>query len=160
MNDDHCNSSSAQAGVLMAISGHGPTLPQARTINGSGQAQPLLYPPGKRDPAYCPTATRKTLNRVASIGRVEERRETGIKSTATLGKLSALRLARNSFSTEVQCQMRLPPFLSAPNEIKLCPSPLESSGISRFHNDRSGVWGFSRGDRIDLSGGFSSTSPQ
>ncbi|GBM42611.1 hypothetical protein AVEN_148941-1 [Araneus ventricosus] len=40
---------------------------------------------------YCPTATRKTLNRVASSGRVEERKEADIKSTAAFGKLRALR---------------------------------------------------------------------
>ncbi|GBM42018.1 hypothetical protein AVEN_3253-1 [Araneus ventricosus] len=39
---------------------------------------------------YCPIATRKTIKRVASSRRVEERRETGIKSTAIFGKLSAL----------------------------------------------------------------------
>ncbi|GBM00245.1 hypothetical protein AVEN_32599-1 [Araneus ventricosus] len=39
---------------------------------------------------YCPTARRKTLSRVASNRRVEERRDTDIKSTATFGNLSAL----------------------------------------------------------------------
>ncbi|GBN99670.1 hypothetical protein AVEN_127132-1 [Araneus ventricosus] len=78
--------------------------------------------------------TRKTLNRVASSRRVEEKRETGIKSTAIFGKPSALRYARNSFSTEVQNEMRLSP--SAPNEIQPFPSPPKCSGIARFHNDR------------------------
>ncbi|GBO45922.1 hypothetical protein AVEN_172858-1 [Araneus ventricosus] len=39
-----------------------------------------------------PTARRKTLSRVASNRRVEERRDTDIKSTATFGNLSALSL--------------------------------------------------------------------
>ncbi|GBN54412.1 hypothetical protein AVEN_237413-1 [Araneus ventricosus] len=41
---------------------------------------------------YCPTARRKTLRRVPSNRRVEERRDAHIKSTATFGKLSALPL--------------------------------------------------------------------
>ncbi|GBN22125.1 hypothetical protein AVEN_26080-1 [Araneus ventricosus] len=41
---------------------------------------------------YCPTARRKTLNRVASNRRVEERRGEHIKSTTTFDKLSALPL--------------------------------------------------------------------
>ncbi|GBO12912.1 hypothetical protein AVEN_229618-1 [Araneus ventricosus] len=41
--------------------------------------------------SYCPTSSRKTLIKVASRRRVEERKETGIKSIATFGKLSALR---------------------------------------------------------------------
>ncbi|GBM27266.1 hypothetical protein AVEN_208430-1 [Araneus ventricosus] len=40
---------------------------------------------------YCPTARRKTLEGVATIRRVEERRETGIKSTATFGEHCTLR---------------------------------------------------------------------
>ncbi|GBN38277.1 hypothetical protein AVEN_219718-1 [Araneus ventricosus] len=40
LSDGHCNSSSAEAGVLMAITGHGPTPPGGAS------------PPGKRDPAY------------------------------------------------------------------------------------------------------------
>ncbi|GBL78097.1 hypothetical protein AVEN_267604-1 [Araneus ventricosus] len=36
-------------------------------------------------------------------------------------------------------------FPSVPNEIKPFPSPPKCSGISRFHNDHSRVWGFSRG---------------
>ncbi|GBO18943.1 hypothetical protein AVEN_46421-1 [Araneus ventricosus] len=84
---------------------------------------------------YCPTATRKTLSRDSSNRRVEEGRETSIQSTATFGKLSAVRQARNSFSTETQSEMRLPPVLPAPNEIKPFPSPPKCSGISRFRND-------------------------
>ncbi|GBN93700.1 hypothetical protein AVEN_170880-1 [Araneus ventricosus] len=41
---------------------------------------------------YCPTARRKTLRRVASNRRIEERRDTDIKSTATFGNLSELPL--------------------------------------------------------------------
>ncbi|GBO08021.1 hypothetical protein AVEN_11341-1 [Araneus ventricosus] len=41
---------------------------------------------------YCLTARRKTLSRDASNSRVEERRDTNIKSTATFGNLSALPL--------------------------------------------------------------------
>ncbi|GBM46268.1 hypothetical protein AVEN_273575-1, partial [Araneus ventricosus] len=43
---------------------------------------------------YCPTARRKTLRGVASNRRVEERRDTDIKSTVTFGKLSALPLGK------------------------------------------------------------------
>ncbi|GBM55575.1 hypothetical protein AVEN_74533-1 [Araneus ventricosus] len=78
---------------------------------------------------------RETLNMVAASRRVEERRETGIKSIATFGELSALRKERNSFSTEVQSEIILPSVLSAPNEIKPFSSPPKCSGISRFHND-------------------------
>ncbi|GBO31014.1 hypothetical protein AVEN_217931-1 [Araneus ventricosus] len=39
------------------------------------------------DFGYCPTARRKTMNRVTSRRRVEERKETDIKSAATFGKL-------------------------------------------------------------------------
>ncbi|GBN97799.1 hypothetical protein AVEN_270395-1 [Araneus ventricosus] len=46
----------------------------------------------KRVRAYCPTARRKTLSRVASNREVEGRRDMDIKSTATFGKLSALPL--------------------------------------------------------------------
>ncbi|GBN44037.1 hypothetical protein AVEN_95095-1 [Araneus ventricosus] len=48
-----------------------------------------------------PTDTRKALERVAASTRVGERRETGVKLTATFGKPSALRLKMNSFPTEV-----------------------------------------------------------
>ncbi|GBM37081.1 hypothetical protein AVEN_138134-1 [Araneus ventricosus] len=41
---------------------------------------------------YCSAARRKTLSRVASNRRVEERRDTDVKSTATFGNLSALPL--------------------------------------------------------------------
>ncbi|GBM79215.1 hypothetical protein AVEN_60863-1 [Araneus ventricosus] len=41
---------------------------------------------------YCPTARRKTLSMVASNRRVEERRNTDIKSIATFGNLRALPL--------------------------------------------------------------------
>ncbi|GBN47696.1 hypothetical protein AVEN_32175-1 [Araneus ventricosus] len=53
---------------------------------------------------YCPTARRKTLRRVASNRRVEERRDTDIKSTATFGNLSALPLGEDS--NEVQREMK------------------------------------------------------
>ncbi|GBM31931.1 hypothetical protein AVEN_74234-1 [Araneus ventricosus] len=36
--------------------------------------------------SYCPTARRKTLDRVAASRRVVERRQTGIKSTARFGE--------------------------------------------------------------------------
>ncbi|GBM63612.1 hypothetical protein AVEN_65887-1 [Araneus ventricosus] len=107
---------------------------------GVGGRRPLM--------TYCPTATRKTLNTVVSSRRVEERRETGIKSTTTFGKLSALRYERNSFSTKVQSEMRLSLVLSPPNEIKPFPSPPKCGGISSFHNDRlRHVWCLSRGVR-------------
>ncbi|GBN66450.1 hypothetical protein AVEN_272201-1 [Araneus ventricosus] len=85
---------------------------------------------------YCPTARRKTLNRVASRRRVEERRETDIKSAAIFGKTKRSSLGENSFSTEVQSEMRRPSVLPTPNEMKPFSSPPKCSGISRFHNDR------------------------
>ncbi|GBM98067.1 hypothetical protein AVEN_121493-1 [Araneus ventricosus] len=70
-----------------------------------------------------------------------------MKSTATFGERSALRKARNSFSTAVQSETRLLSILSARNEIMPFPSPPKCSGISRFHNDRHRhVWCLSRGD--------------
>ncbi|GBN24478.1 hypothetical protein AVEN_197948-1, partial [Araneus ventricosus] len=37
----------------------------------------------ERKGGYCPTTTRKTLQRVTASRRVEGKRETGIKSSAT-----------------------------------------------------------------------------
>ncbi|GBM82963.1 Nose resistant to fluoxetine protein 6 [Araneus ventricosus] len=59
--------------------------------NMKPQAQNCFEAPPPTLMSYCPTATRKTLHRVASSRRIEERRETGIKSTATFGKSSVLR---------------------------------------------------------------------
>ncbi|GBN01343.1 hypothetical protein AVEN_138744-1, partial [Araneus ventricosus] len=71
---------------------------------------------------YCPTARRKTLKRVAS--------------------------ARNSFSTEEQSEIRLPPVLSAPNEPFLHPHKVVEYSVSiTTTNGLSGVWGFSQGGK-------------
>ncbi|GBM16949.1 hypothetical protein AVEN_267336-1 [Araneus ventricosus] len=78
---------------------------------------------------YSPTARRKTLSRAVSNRRVEERRDTDIKSTATFGKVSALPLGEEN-------EMRLPPVLNTPNERKPFPSPPKCSGISRFYDNR------------------------
>ncbi|GBM03039.1 hypothetical protein AVEN_14551-1 [Araneus ventricosus] len=48
--DGRCNSSSAEAGVLMAITGQGLTPPVVGTHYH--RHQPLLYRPGKQDPTY------------------------------------------------------------------------------------------------------------
>ncbi|GBN42716.1 hypothetical protein AVEN_268831-1 [Araneus ventricosus] len=79
--------------------------------------------------------------------------ETGIKSTTAFGKPSALRYVRNSFSTEVPREMRLPFVPSAPNEIKPFPASSKCSGISASRtrdNGMSGVWGCSRDGNILL----------
>ncbi|GBN65214.1 hypothetical protein AVEN_194969-1 [Araneus ventricosus] len=49
-------------------------------------------PSSKYSHRHYPSARRKTLSRVASNRRVEERRDTDIKSTATFGNLSAVSL--------------------------------------------------------------------
>ncbi|GBM00748.1 hypothetical protein AVEN_74492-1 [Araneus ventricosus] len=53
LSDSRCNSSSTEAGVLVAITGHGLTPPEGGTYyRWWGQRPPLLYPQGKREPAY------------------------------------------------------------------------------------------------------------
>ncbi|GBM27499.1 hypothetical protein AVEN_157201-1 [Araneus ventricosus] len=49
LSDGRYNSSSAEAGVLVAITSHGRGL---ALTPSEGNPQPLLYPPRKRDPAY------------------------------------------------------------------------------------------------------------
>ncbi|GBO19967.1 hypothetical protein AVEN_216377-1 [Araneus ventricosus] len=63
---------------------------RARSLVSYGIDSIAPIKPGSRV-VNCPTAMRKTLKRVASSRRVEERRETDIKSAATFGELSALR---------------------------------------------------------------------
>ncbi|GBM45686.1 hypothetical protein AVEN_237923-1 [Araneus ventricosus] len=55
LNDSRCNSSSIEAGVLVAFTGHDPTPPERSTYYHWWRVtRPplLLYPPGKREPAY------------------------------------------------------------------------------------------------------------
>ncbi|GBO28414.1 hypothetical protein AVEN_242355-1 [Araneus ventricosus] len=78
----------------------------------------------------------KTLSRVSQNGRVEERRDTDIKSTATFGKLSALPLGEEFVFDRSAKRNETSAVLTEPNEIKPFPSLPKCSGISRFHNDR------------------------
>ncbi|GBN55076.1 hypothetical protein AVEN_55421-1 [Araneus ventricosus] len=53
LNDSRCNGSSTDAGVLAAITGHGPTLPVGGTYyhwRVVTRPPPLLFPQEKRDP--------------------------------------------------------------------------------------------------------------
>ncbi|GBN86264.1 hypothetical protein AVEN_24734-1 [Araneus ventricosus] len=55
VNDSPCDSSSTKVGILVAITGHNPTSPVLTTYyhwRRVPRPPPLLYPPGKRDPAY------------------------------------------------------------------------------------------------------------
>ncbi|GBN00415.1 hypothetical protein AVEN_257809-1 [Araneus ventricosus] len=55
LNDSRCDSSSAEAGVLVAITDSSPTPPQRSSYYHRREvtrSPSLLYPPGKRDPAY------------------------------------------------------------------------------------------------------------
>ncbi|GBL79677.1 hypothetical protein AVEN_18217-1 [Araneus ventricosus] len=58
LNDSRCDSSSAEAGVLMTIADHGPTPPVGGTHNHRQSASPkhycTMYPSGKRDPVSHP----------------------------------------------------------------------------------------------------------
>ncbi|GBL82690.1 hypothetical protein AVEN_263754-1 [Araneus ventricosus] len=76
-----------------------------------------------RKATYCPKARRKTLSRVASNRRVEERRDTDIKSAATFGNLSALPLGEEFVFERSTKRNEISPVLSTANEIKPFPSP-------------------------------------
>ncbi|GBM93354.1 hypothetical protein AVEN_159723-1 [Araneus ventricosus] len=54
LNGSRCNSSSTEARVLVAITDHGPTPPEIGTYShlSGNRAPPLIYPQGKREPAY------------------------------------------------------------------------------------------------------------
>ncbi|GBL94630.1 hypothetical protein AVEN_83953-1 [Araneus ventricosus] len=54
LNESLCNSSSTEAGILIAITEIGPTpsVGGSAITGGGTQAPPLLYPLGKREPAY------------------------------------------------------------------------------------------------------------
>ncbi|GBO13090.1 hypothetical protein AVEN_116361-1 [Araneus ventricosus] len=68
--------------------------PSIKPNQTSPRLSRLLIQYGEVSASYCPTARRKTLSRVASNRRVEERRDTDIKSTTTFGKPSALPLGQ------------------------------------------------------------------
>ncbi|GBM98238.1 hypothetical protein AVEN_116365-1 [Araneus ventricosus] len=91
-------------------------------------------------PRYCPTATRKTLNRVSSCRRVEERRETDIKSTATFGKLSFVRRgirfrpkdkSKRDFCRFSLRQIKESPLLHPQNAVEYPISITTATGMSR-----------------------------
>ncbi|GBM59814.1 hypothetical protein AVEN_10021-1 [Araneus ventricosus] len=55
LNASRCDSSSIEACVQVAITGHDPTPPEGGTYYHRREVTsppPLLYPPGKRDPVY------------------------------------------------------------------------------------------------------------
>ncbi|GBM69130.1 hypothetical protein AVEN_6361-1 [Araneus ventricosus] len=53
LSEHRCNSSSAEAGVLLAFTGHGPTSPESGThYHGRGQAQTIIVPTMEARPRF------------------------------------------------------------------------------------------------------------
>ncbi|GBM57586.1 hypothetical protein AVEN_85450-1 [Araneus ventricosus] len=71
LNDSRCNRSSTEAGILMAITGHGSTPPEGGTyyhLKGVTQPPRLLNPSKEREPAYLSGGFSSTYSWCLQVG--------------------------------------------------------------------------------------------